>query len=177
MTSSLLATRWNNCILFHTTGTFIQRRRISLPPPDDDQFYTVYHFNINIDIVFYGWAFKIYDCDVFTKNFLKKIGIKLNPPGECPEDPYMKTWRRVRSWYVHEFLSSEWESLQRVNRRYWYFWCRYERTFGVIVTGVALSSFGLEGRLGVGLSVGKSHLLPPPPLLSMESFSSRHRSL
>ncbi|XP_011378328.2 EF-hand domain-containing family member C2 [Pteropus vampyrus] len=75
-------------------GTFIQRRRISLPPPDDDQFYTVYHFNINIDIVFYGWAFKIYDCDVFTKNFLKKIGIKLNPPGECPEDPYMKTWRQ-----------------------------------------------------------------------------------
>ncbi|KAM9576566.1 EF-hand domain-containing family member C2 [Trichechus inunguis] len=71
-------------------GTFIRRHRICLPPPDDDQFYTVYHFNINIDIVFYGRTFKIYDCDVFTKNFLRKIGVKLNPPGKCPEDPYMK---------------------------------------------------------------------------------------
>ncbi|KAF6389920.1 EF-hand domain containing 2 [Rhinolophus ferrumequinum] len=75
-------------------GTFIRRHRISLPPPHDDQFYTVYHFNINIDIVFYGRTFKIYDCDAFTKNFLKKIGVKLNPPGQCPEDPYLKIWRK-----------------------------------------------------------------------------------
>ncbi|XP_076963645.1 EF-hand domain-containing family member C2 [Callospermophilus lateralis] len=74
-------------------GTFIRRHRISLPPPDDDQFYTVYHFNINTDVVFYGRTFKIYECDAFTKNFLKKIGVKLNPPGHCPEDPYMKVRR------------------------------------------------------------------------------------
>uniref|UniRef100_A0A8C9CIZ5 EF-hand domain containing 2 n=1 Tax=Phocoena sinus TaxID=42100 RepID=A0A8C9CIZ5_PHOSS len=72
---------------------FIRRHRISLPPPDEDQFYTVHRFNINIDIVFYGRTFKIYDCDTFTKNFLKKIGVRLNPPGQCPEDPYLKTRR------------------------------------------------------------------------------------
>ncbi|XP_012373313.1 EF-hand domain-containing family member C2 [Octodon degus] len=71
-------------------GTNIRRHRIALPPPNDDRFYTVYDFNINIDIVFYGRTFKIYDCDKFTKNFLKKIGIKLNPPGHRPEDPYIK---------------------------------------------------------------------------------------
>ncbi|XP_010612376.1 EF-hand domain-containing family member C2 [Fukomys damarensis] len=71
-------------------GTFIRRHRISLPPPNDDQFYTVYDFNINIDIIFYGRTFKIYDCDKFTKNFLRKIGVKLNPPGQCPKDPYLK---------------------------------------------------------------------------------------
>ncbi|XP_034504673.1 EF-hand domain-containing family member C2 isoform X2 [Ailuropoda melanoleuca] len=76
-------------------GTFIRRHRISLPPPDDDQFYTMHHFNINIDIVFYGRTFKIYDCDTFTKNFLKKIGVKVNPPGQCPEDPYMKMRRET----------------------------------------------------------------------------------
>uniref|UniRef100_A0A671FYU8 EF-hand domain-containing family member C2 n=1 Tax=Rhinolophus ferrumequinum TaxID=59479 RepID=A0A671FYU8_RHIFE len=75
-------------------GTFIRRHRISLPPPEDAQFYTVHHFNVNIDIVFYGRTFKIYDCDAFTKNFLKKIGVKLNPPGQCPEDPSMKIWRK-----------------------------------------------------------------------------------
>ncbi|XP_025324577.1 EF-hand domain-containing family member C2 isoform X1 [Canis lupus baileyi] len=76
-------------------GTSIRRQRISLPPPDEDQFYTVHHFNINIDIIFYGRTFKIYDCDTFTKNFLKKIGVKLNPPGQCPEDPYMKIRRET----------------------------------------------------------------------------------
>ncbi|XP_047700925.1 EF-hand domain-containing family member C2 isoform X1 [Prionailurus viverrinus] len=76
-------------------GISIRRHRISLPPPDEDQFYTVYHFNINIDVVFYGRTFKIYDADTFTKNFLKKIGVKLNPPGRCPEDPYMKIQRET----------------------------------------------------------------------------------
>ncbi|XP_059739789.1 EF-hand domain-containing family member C2 isoform X5 [Bos taurus] len=74
-------------------GIFIRRHRISLPPPNEDQFYTVHHFNVNTDIVFYGRTFKVYDCDAFTKNFLTKIGVKLNPPGQCPEDPYMKTRR------------------------------------------------------------------------------------
>lgn len=25
---------------------------------------------------------------------MKKIGVKLNPPGRCPEDPYLKIWRK-----------------------------------------------------------------------------------
>uniref|UniRef100_A0A8C6H3I9 EF-hand domain-containing family member C2 n=1 Tax=Mus spicilegus TaxID=10103 RepID=A0A8C6H3I9_MUSSI len=76
-------------------GTSIRRQRIPYPPPNDDQFYTVYDFNINISVVFYGRTFKIYDCDPFTKNFLKKIGIKLNPPGQRPLDPYMKMRRET----------------------------------------------------------------------------------
>ncbi|XP_075395441.1 EF-hand domain-containing family member C2 [Tenrec ecaudatus] len=76
-------------------GTSIRRHRICLPPPDDDQFYNVYHFNINTDVVFYGRKFKIYDCDTFTKNFLKKIGVKLNSPTKCPEDPYMKKRKMI----------------------------------------------------------------------------------
>ncbi|KAL6080708.1 hypothetical protein STEG23_008852 [Scotinomys teguina] len=76
-------------------GTSIRRHRISLPPPNDDQFYTVFHFNINTDVVFYGRTFKIYDCDTFTKNFLKKIGVKVNPPKPCPVDPYMKMRREI----------------------------------------------------------------------------------
>ncbi|XP_050016786.1 EF-hand domain-containing family member C2 isoform X1 [Alexandromys fortis] len=76
-------------------GTSIKRHRITLPPPDEDQFYNVFHFNINADVVFYGRTFRIYDCDKFTKNFLKKIGIKLNPPLPRPVDPYMKMRRET----------------------------------------------------------------------------------
>uniref|UniRef100_A0A2K6KM47 EF-hand domain-containing family member C2 n=1 Tax=Rhinopithecus bieti TaxID=61621 RepID=A0A2K6KM47_RHIBE len=76
-------------------GTSIRRHRITLPPPDEDQFYTVYHFNVGTEVVFYGRTFKIYDCDAFTRNFLRKIGVKVNPPVQCPEDPYMKIRREI----------------------------------------------------------------------------------
>ncbi|XP_067848423.1 EF-hand domain-containing family member C2 [Heptranchias perlo] len=72
-----------------TQGTIIHRHRIPLPPPNDDQFYTVDHFNICQEIVFYSKTFMIVDCDQFTKNFLRKMGVKLNPPGCIPEDPYI----------------------------------------------------------------------------------------
>ncbi|XP_044525159.1 EF-hand domain-containing family member C2 [Gracilinanus agilis] len=71
-------------------GIFIRRHRIPLPYPNDDQFYTIHNFNINTQVVFYSRVFKIYDCDHFTKNFLRKMGIPVNPPGTCPPDPYMK---------------------------------------------------------------------------------------
>ncbi|KAG9485612.1 hypothetical protein GDO78_008610 [Eleutherodactylus coqui] len=69
-------------------GTIIRRHRIPLPPPNDDQFYTVDHFNINKDLVFYSRTFKIVNCDEFTRNFLRKLGIRVNPPGSIPSDPY-----------------------------------------------------------------------------------------
>ncbi|XP_074156905.1 EF-hand domain-containing family member C2 isoform X2 [Sminthopsis crassicaudata] len=71
-------------------GTFLRRHRIPLPPPNEDNFYTIQDFNVNIDIVFYSRVFKIYDCDPFTRNFLRKMGITVNPSGTCPDDPYMK---------------------------------------------------------------------------------------
>ncbi|XP_027731392.1 EF-hand domain-containing family member C2 isoform X2 [Vombatus ursinus] len=76
-------------------GTFIRRHRIPLPHPNEDQFYTIHDFNINIDIVLYSRVFKIYDCDQFTKNFLRKMGIAVNPPGCCPADPYMKERKKT----------------------------------------------------------------------------------
>ncbi|XP_020851710.1 EF-hand domain-containing family member C2 [Phascolarctos cinereus] len=76
-------------------GTFIRRHRIPLPPPNEDQFYTIHDFNINIDIVLYSRVFKIYNCDQFTKNFLRKMGVVVNPPGCCPADPYMKERKKT----------------------------------------------------------------------------------
>uniref|UniRef100_A0A8C3Y6W5 EF-hand domain-containing family member C2 n=1 Tax=Catharus ustulatus TaxID=91951 RepID=A0A8C3Y6W5_CATUS len=69
-------------------GTIVRRHQIPLPPPDEDRFYTMYDFNINTEITFYGRKYKIIDCDEYTKNFLRKIGIRLNPPASRPDDPY-----------------------------------------------------------------------------------------
>lgn len=77
------------------TGTLIHRHRVPLPPPDDNQFYNVYHFNINQQTVLYNRTFTITDCDPFTRNFLTKLGVRLNAPASIPDDPYSKLREEV----------------------------------------------------------------------------------
>ncbi|XP_056610503.1 EF-hand domain-containing family member C2 [Triplophysa dalaica] len=69
-------------------GTLIRRHRIPLPPPKDDCFYNVHHFKINQEIALYSRTFMITDCDSFTHNFLRKIGVRLKPSVSTPADPY-----------------------------------------------------------------------------------------
>lgn len=69
-------------------GTLIRRHRIPLPPPNDDQYYTVENFNVDKEITLYGRCFKITGCDQFTYNFLRKLGVRIGKPGEIPDDPY-----------------------------------------------------------------------------------------
>ncbi|XP_016045960.2 EF-hand domain-containing family member C2 isoform X2 [Erinaceus europaeus] len=114
-----------------TQGTVIRRHRISLPPPDDDKYYTVYHFNISIDLVLYGRTFKIYDCDLFTKNFLKNIGVKLNPPRKRPEDPYLKLrkekWDVVQPFRPYESFDTLGQFLE-YDRKVLRFFCLWDDT-------------------------------------------------
>lgn len=41
------------------TGTLIRRHRIPLPPPNDEEFYTVENFNVGQEIMLYSRTFKI----------------------------------------------------------------------------------------------------------------------
>ncbi|XP_070539329.1 EF-hand domain-containing family member C2-like [Ptychodera flava] len=69
-------------------GTLIRRHRIPLPPPNDDQFYTVEDFNVGKEINLYSRTFKITSCDQFTYNFLRKLGVRVSLPADTPDDPY-----------------------------------------------------------------------------------------
>ncbi|XP_073330014.1 EF-hand domain-containing family member C2 [Pagrus major] len=69
-------------------GTLIRRQRVPLPPPDDDQFYNIFHFNINQQMVLYSRSFTLTNCDSFTRNFLTKLGMRLNDCATVPDDPY-----------------------------------------------------------------------------------------
>ncbi|XP_011487801.1 EF-hand domain-containing family member C2 isoform X2 [Oryzias latipes] len=71
-------------------GTLIYRHRIPLPPPNDDQYYKVFHFNINQQVVFYSRTFTLTNCDTFTRNFLTRLGVQLNDPAPVPDDPYSR---------------------------------------------------------------------------------------
>lgn len=69
-------------------GTLIRRHRIPLPPPNDEEFYTVENFNVGQEIMLYSRTFKITGCDDFTHNFLRKLGVRINNPENIPGDPY-----------------------------------------------------------------------------------------
>ncbi|CAH1245737.1 EFHC2 [Branchiostoma lanceolatum] len=69
-------------------GTLIRRHRIPLPPPNEDEYYTVEHFNVGKEIELYGRTFKLTNCNQFTANFLRKLGVQVNLPENTPSDPY-----------------------------------------------------------------------------------------
>ncbi|XP_061142306.1 EF-hand domain-containing family member C2 [Syngnathus typhle] len=69
-------------------GTLIRRQRIPLPPPRQERFYNVFHFNLNQQVVLFAHTFTVTNCDQFTRNFLTKCGVILNDPVAVPEDPY-----------------------------------------------------------------------------------------
>ncbi|XP_059198699.1 EF-hand domain-containing family member C2 [Centropristis striata] len=69
-------------------GTFIRRQRVPLPPPNEDQFYNIFHFNINQQMVLFSRTFTVTNCNSFTRNFLTRLGVRLNNPAAVPDDPY-----------------------------------------------------------------------------------------
>lgn len=71
-------------------GTLIRRHRVPLPSPQDDEFYTVDHFNVGQEVVLYGRRFKLTDCDRFTSTFLTKLGAKVGDMKDTPDDPYSR---------------------------------------------------------------------------------------
>lgn len=83
-------------MLLFVTGTLIRRQRIPLPPPNDDHFYSIFHFNINQQMVLYSHTFTVTNCDPFTRNFLTKLGVRLNDPTTIPDDPYSNHREQVR---------------------------------------------------------------------------------
>uniref|UniRef100_A0A672IEE7 EF-hand domain (C-terminal) containing 2 n=1 Tax=Salarias fasciatus TaxID=181472 RepID=A0A672IEE7_SALFA len=69
-------------------GTLICRQRIPLPPPNQERFYNIFHFNINHQVVLFSRTFTVTNCDTFTRDFLRRQGVLLNAPAEAPADPY-----------------------------------------------------------------------------------------
>ncbi|XP_044180673.1 EF-hand domain-containing family member C2-like [Acropora millepora] len=69
-------------------GTLIRRHRVPLPPPNDEEFYTVENFNVGQEITLYSRTFKITGCDDFTHNFLRKLGVRIGNQNNIPSDPY-----------------------------------------------------------------------------------------
>lgn len=87
----------NYVIMLNVTGTLIRRHRIPKPAPHDDEYYTAEDFNIGCEINLYSKVFKLTNADDFTRNFLRKMGVRVNDSENKPENPYTK-YRKAVSW-------------------------------------------------------------------------------
>ncbi|XP_074551236.1 EF-hand domain-containing family member C2 isoform X2 [Halichoeres trimaculatus] len=117
-------------------GTFIRRQRIPLPPPDDDQFYNIFHFNVNQQMVLHSRIFILTDCDSFTRNFLTKLGVHVNDSTTVPEDPYSnlreqieKSMTPLRPYERHDTLKQFLDHDRKV-LRFFCLWDDSKSTFG-----------------------------------------------
>ncbi|KAE8299783.1 EF-hand domain-containing family member C2 [Larimichthys crocea] len=115
-------------------GTLIYRQRIPLPPPDDDQFYNIFHFNISQQMVLYSRTFTLTNCDSFTRNFLTKLGVHLNDSTTVPDDPYSnlreeteKSMKPLRPYERHDTLKQFLDHDRKVLR----FFCLWNDTGSV----------------------------------------------
>ncbi|GLD56572.1 EF-hand domain-containing family member C2 isoform X1 [Lates japonicus] len=117
-------------------GTLIHRHRIPLPPPNDDQFYNIFHFNINQQMVLYSRTFTVTNCDSFTSNFLTKLGVCLSDPTTVPDDPYSnlreqteKSMKPLRPYERRDTLKQFLDHDRKV-LRFYCFWDDTESMFG-----------------------------------------------
>ncbi|CAL9690452.1 unnamed protein product [Knipowitschia caucasica] len=117
-------------------GILIRRHRVPLPPPNDGQFYNIFHFNINQEIVLYSRKFTITNCDTFTRNFITNLGVRLNEPTTLPVDPYSqlredmeKNMKPLRPYERKNTLKQFFDNDNKVLRFYCY-WDGRESPFG-----------------------------------------------
>ncbi|KAF5287565.1 hypothetical protein FQA39_LY15894 [Lamprigera yunnana] len=118
-------------------GILVARGKIRFPAPMDTSFYDIIDFNIGKEVEFYGIAYKILDCDKFTRSLLNRCGIPVPDPINSPVDSYsqerevmreVQTKRPSHSVYpVAQFLKND----QKVLRFYAY-WDDRETLYGYL---------------------------------------------
>ncbi|KAJ8310194.1 hypothetical protein KUTeg_012059 [Tegillarca granosa] len=117
-------------------GTLIRRHRIPKPAPNDDEYYSVEDFNIDKEINLYSKVFKITDCDEFTRNFLRKLGVRIQNKNTVPNDPYTKyrkamdeSMQPLRPYEKHDTLKQFLDHDRHVLRFFCY-WDDTDNMFG-----------------------------------------------
>lgn len=69
------------------TQCLVSRQRIRKARPLSDSYITLLDFNVDTTISLLDRVYHITDCDVFTRNFLNRLGIAVPSPVETPKDP------------------------------------------------------------------------------------------
>ena len=67
-------------------GAFLNRGKVR---KSNDDYYTYKDFEVGKDVVFYGKIIRLYDCDIYTRQFYAENGVTQPPRQEHPMDPFL----------------------------------------------------------------------------------------
>jgi DUF1126 PH-like domain len=81
-------------------GCIVSRQRIKKPPPYQNEHTSLLDLNVNQTIRILDRVYHLTDCDVFTRNFLQKLGIAVPNSVEVPLDPTTEIRRREKESMV-----------------------------------------------------------------------------
>ncbi|XP_029641015.1 EF-hand domain-containing protein 1-like [Octopus sinensis] len=107
-------------------GPFLKRQQI--PKNDQKDIWHWTDLNIGIDVTLFGRTFHIYDCDLFTRNFLESEGIEVNESEEVPVDPYIDNRRKANLQKTY-IAPSEFDKLKQfleMDRKVLRFYCIWD---------------------------------------------------
>lgn len=86
------------CSLIKSPGCFIKKQKIPLPGCDKEMgpYYKLLDLVVGEMVKFYGKELRITGVDMFTRDFLNKMGLTVANNETIPEDPYFTYRKQVK---------------------------------------------------------------------------------
>jgi hypothetical protein len=81
-------------------GCLVSRQRIRKPAPFHNEHISLLDLNVDKTIRILDRVYHLTDCDIFTKNFLQRLGISVPKSVEIPLDPTTEIRRREKESMV-----------------------------------------------------------------------------
>ncbi|XP_078481213.1 EFHC1 [Ciona intestinalis] len=105
-------------------GKLIKRQR--LPKDDQGNHWHWKDLNLGMNVVFYGKAFRITNCDQFTANFMESEGLILNQPESVPQDPYTESRKQPLRSYTTRSDFDKLKKFLELDRKVLRFYCVWD---------------------------------------------------
>uniref|UniRef100_A0A1B0EV89 Putative ef-hand domain-containing family member c2 n=1 Tax=Lutzomyia longipalpis TaxID=7200 RepID=A0A1B0EV89_LUTLO len=84
-------------------GCIVKRQKVPAGDLHIRKFLSVLDLNVGKPLLIFNRVYHITDCDEFTRNFLKQLGINVPPAQQVPTDPAMATRKRQSNVHIRRF--------------------------------------------------------------------------
>ncbi|XP_058803403.1 EF-hand domain-containing family member C2-like [Phymastichus coffea] len=116
-------------------GVLVRRQRIPLPDPVKYRYFDILDLNIGAEPQLFGRAYKIYDCDQFTRRFLNRMGIPVPDPISPPADVLRERKHHASTEKSHQKRADKLGKFLKYDRkvlRFYGFWDDSESPHGYV---------------------------------------------
>ncbi|ORC82991.1 EF-hand domain-containing family member C2 [Trypanosoma theileri] len=86
-------------------GTYLKRQLVRTDARQrelfpNEEFLSINHFNVGQSVRINAVEFFLYDCDLFTREFLTALGVHVGDPVPCPDSSFISEWQKLQERMV-----------------------------------------------------------------------------